>query len=619
MVSIRVKKKTIQILVIGMFAIVSVSILGVLYQNSQVNLATFQENTTILREMVRYDELWDVEVLKAEANYSQNYDELNKILLKIEQLRKQLLQQQLLDTDAGLSEVEPLIARYLDLLAKKALSIETFKSQHSIKKNSKRYLPIAIEETFRQSASVPLLADLPLEDFKEHVYDFIMFSRPEDKAQLQEQLTQLSDHVQQIEDTDLKNRFETLISHTNIVMVYGPKINTLLDQIVLSGSIEAGNGVIDAYAKHHGELIETAHYYQLSLVGYASLLLTIIAIIGNKLRKSYRSLNNSNLELNRVNEELKNFNDTLESKVKRRTRVLNDTLAKLKNSQAQLVQSAKMASMGQMVAGIAHEINTPLGYVTSNVDIVESALWSMNELIDSFETIIEQLQVIEIDDQALKEQIKDINGRLTAMATYNYKEELSQLIDDMKYGLDSISEMVVNLKDFSRMDRAAYATCDIHQSIESSLKVANNNIKNTCTVVKEFGELPPIQCKPSQINQVLLNLINNACDAIKDKTGGKPGIIKIHTYCDVRNVFIECQDNGMGIDDSVRKRIFDPFFTTKDVGKGTGLGLSISHKIITDHKGTMKLASKKGVGTKFVIKLPIEQSDVQQEVMLKAV
>ncbi|EMD5194664.1 CBS domain-containing protein [Pseudomonas aeruginosa] len=257
----------------------------------------------------------------------------------------------------------------------------------------------------------------------------------------------------------------------------------------------------------------------------------------------------------------------MEARIAQRNRVLRKALVDLKESQAQLVQSEKMASLGQMVAGVAHELNTPLGYVGNNL-----ALQAADAV--RREAAVEQL-----------------------------REDLRQLFVDTRYGLGQIGELVSGLKDFARLDRAFSEEVDLNDCVRNAVLIARTAIKDKAEISSQLGELPLIACAPSQINQVLLNLLTNAAQAME-----RFGRILLKSWADERQVFLSVQDNGKGMPAEVLGRIFDPFFTTKPVGQGTGLGLSISYKIIQQHGGTIRVASEPGRGTRFLISLPREQA-----------
>ena len=292
---------------------------------------------------------------------------------------------------------------------------------------------------------------------------------------------------------------------------------------------------------------------------------------------------------------------SMETRLMAQNQSLVSMLSALKASQAQLVQSEKMASLGQMVAGVAHEINTPLGYVRNNFEISRDACAQMRGLIDAYDELLGMLQSGAADEQALGSQFSLVQDQRETIDAMFSRDEMDGLFGDTFYGIDQISEIVLNLKNFSRLDQAHVDQVDLNECINSALLIAKNVIKHKAEVVREFGELPKIRCAPSQINQVVLNLVTNAAQAIETT-----GTIRIRTRAVGAFVYLVITDDGRGIPPENLEKIFDPFFTTKAIGEGTGLGLSIVIKIIKDHGGEIKVKSIPGKGTAFCISLPID-------------
>ena len=296
----------------------------------------------------------------------------------------------------------------------------------------------------------------------------------------------------------------------------------------------------------------------------------------------------------------------MESQLVRRSEQLSSAYRELKSSQAQLVQSEKMASLGQMVAGVAHEINTPLGYVRNNVELFLERQRQHTGLLGSYRQLFDAMNSDDADEEMLLEQMAQTCD-LHDMIGDDTPEEMEALFNDTFYGIDQISELVASLKNFSRVDQAMADNVNINDCLETTLKIAHNALKHKVQVLRSFGDVPPIRCMPSKLNQVFLNLVTNAAQAIEQQ-----GKLLLKTYTEDDALFVVIEDNGKGIPADVLPRIFDPFFTTKPVGHGTGLGLAISYQIIKEHGGTIRVASKPGVGTRFVIRLPVQVAATQR-------
>ncbi len=315
------------------------------------------------------------------------------------------------------------------------------------------------------------------------------------------------------------------------------------------------------------------------------------------------------LKLRQVTLELEQEKLNLEVKVQERTAALQNALEELKETQLQLIQNEKMSSLGQLVAGIAHEINNPINFITGNINYLDNYA---QDLLN----IIQFCQQKYSRDSELSEMIED------ASLDFVFKD-LPAVISSMKMGSKRISEIVTSLRNFSRLGEASVKQVNIHEGIESTLLILKNRLDATMCrpeikVIKSYDNLPLIKCQVGQINQVLMNLLSNAIDALDEK-GEQATIHNLstnsQTYYQIKIqtkvinsdwISISIQDSANGICEAVKSKIFDPFFTTKSVGKGTGLGLSISYKIITDkHKGRLLCLSEPGKGTEFRIEIPI--------------
>lgn len=267
---------------------------------------------------------------------------------------------------------------------------------------------------------------------------------------------------------------------------------------------------------------------------------------------------------------------------------------KLSMAQQQLLQSEKLASIGQLAAGVAHEINNPIGYIFSNFGTLESYLSQIFKMLAVYEAA--EPEIASVDVAA---KIKSVREHVELSFL---KEDIPALMRESKEGIVRVRKIVQDLKDFSRVDETQeWQWANLHQGIESTLNIVNNEIKYKADVVKEYGAIPEVECLPSQINQVIMNLLVNAAHAI-DK---ERGVITIRTGTTGEKVWIEIIDNGTGIPQANLTRIFDPFFTTKAIGKGTGLGLSLSYGIMQKHDGSIEVESQGGIGATFRIMWPI--------------
>jgi two-component system NtrC family sensor kinase len=272
---------------------------------------------------------------------------------------------------------------------------------------------------------------------------------------------------------------------------------------------------------------------------------------------------------------------------------------KLEDAHNQLLQSEKMASIGQLAAGVAHEINNPIGFVNSNCGTLSTYIQDIFSLIDIFEADIA------IWDEATVQRVEDVKKRIDFAFL---REDIFTLLKESAEGVHRVRKIVQDLKDFSHPDDGQWQQADLHRCLDSTINIVHNEVKYVADVVKEYGDMPDIQCLPFQLNQVFLNLLVNAGHAIKDGRGTIT--IRTGTECS-SHVFVEIADNGVGIKEEDMKRIFDPFFTTKPIGKGTGLGLSVSYGIITKHNGDIEVQSHPGEGTNFRIRLPIAREEYE--------
>jgi signal transduction histidine kinase len=291
---------------------------------------------------------------------------------------------------------------------------------------------------------------------------------------------------------------------------------------------------------------------------------------------------------------------------------LSEALHNLKQTQAQLVQSEKMSSLGQMVAGVAHEINNPVNFIYGNITYAKSY-------------IADILSVLNLYQKLYPKPIKELDELLEEVDIEFINEDLPRILSSMEMGADRIHQIVLSLRNFSRLDEADKKFVDIHEGIENTLLILHSRLKSKgnnsgIEVIKKYGDIPKIECYAGQMNQVFMNILSNAIDTLENKPEprtimintelvdgeGQPLEAVLKSYPRPANLWVKIKDNGPGMTEDVKRRLFDPFFTTKPVGKGTGLGLSISYQIVVEkHGGKLQCFSEVGKGSEFVISIPV--------------
>lgn len=288
--------------------------------------------------------------------------------------------------------------------------------------------------------------------------------------------------------------------------------------------------------------------------------------------------------------------ESAEAELLRRNGELTELNRRLSHAQQQLLQSEKMASIGQLAAGVAHEINNPIGYIFSNFSVLEGYIAKLFDMLK----VYEEAESCLASDEA-RSMVKVARERIELGYL---KDDIPALMGESREGIVRVRKIVQDLKDFSRADlNQDWQWANIHRGIDSTLNIVSNEVKYKADVIREYGDVPEIECLPSQLNQVIMNLVVNAAHAIH----GARGRITVSTGVDGGNVWIKVADTGTGIPKEVLPRIFDPFFTTKPIGTGTGLGLSLSYGIVQKHRGTIDVETEVGRGTAFRITLPIRQ------------
>ena len=320
----------------------------------------------------------------------------------------------------------------------------------------------------------------------------------------------------------------------------------------------------------------------------------------NRLKETIQQLEEEMKNRQLAEQQLKSKQKQLEESKEETQRTLNDlkiSHGQLKETQGRLIQSEKLASVGQLAAGIAHEINNPIAFIHNNLDVMKRYLGDMLEFIKKVQILKEAVKDQNMD--AVQSAVRELELMQQKIRLEFILEDIRNLLDESFSGTKRIRKIVADLRTFSYKGDDSRELTDLKEVVKKVINLAKNEIKYKCAVKEEYGDVPPVECNPQKIGQVLLNLILNASQAIEEN-----GIITVRTYETEDYVCLDIEDNGKGIPSDMLTKIFEPFYTTKPVGQGTGLGLSISAEIVKQHKGEIKVSSQLGKGTTFSLCLP---------------
>ncbi len=313
-------------------------------------------------------------------------------------------------------------------------------------------------------------------------------------------------------------------------------------------------------------------------------------------------------ELKESNRQIELYSRDLEGMVRERTEELTKANMEIKLGQARLLQTEKLASIGQLAAGVAHEINNPLSFVRSNLGAIKSSTDSFFEIIESYGRVLEGIDSPEVALAAV--ELNSVKDKLD----FDFlKEDMGELLSESYQGIDRVTDIVGTLKDFSNIDRADRRRQNLNKLIDTALSVLESRVGPNVKLVKDYAELPLVECLTSETNQVFFNILDNAFTAI-----GENGLITVRTKSGEETVFVEITDSGEGIGEEHLGKVFDPFFTTHEPGNGTGLGLTITYNIIKRHGGEISVKSRPGEGTTFTVEFPIRMAEETLEGVLSA-
>ncbi len=606
--------KTIRTLLFMVFALLLVGgLAGLIYKMQSVNTTLRQPVNAQLRELKQIDAQWDLDVLRSRLGIEKSHDQAITLAGWWQDNQQDLSAAMAQTTAAGIS-INEAAEQLKQAVDTKITLVERFKTQSLALKAALQALPDATTRLRDQVSAIYLTvddADKSKQAGKSERFNPELAKLEATASELLTELlkynlapdTVLKTHIDDLLNTLDERRDQTpqavneqigqILAYARTVLEQKQAADTVLleiDQVPIAAGI---NALGERFEQGFEAELKVRETWSRALIAYSIGLLLLLSITGWVLWRSYASL---------------------EQRVERRTQDLSAALANLKESQLQLIQSEKMASLGQMVAGIAHEINTPLAYVKGGLEILNTRLDDVEDMATEMNKLLQVMDTPPAADGStqaeLAERFAATQALTSAFAEAATLEELRGLLGDGLYGIGQISEIVSNLKDFSRLDRARLDQFNVNEGIGSTLKIARNIVKHR-RVEQVLGDVPLITCSPSQINQVFLNLITNACQACSDDQGvvsiltrAASGTDRIDGTNGTDGVVIEIADNGKGIKPENLTKVFDPFFTTKPVGEGTGLGLSIVQRIIKEHGGSISVKSTAGTGTCFTLWLP---------------
>ena len=569
---------TFRLLSIFLSGLLLLLLTGLFSQTQVLNINRHYKIIEQLRSLERSNLVITADALKTEFSLLNNYDTLVA--------SHDAFHYHLSDIKASLSPLlgsAKMLQQPLDRLKARTVKnnflLEDFKSEHAVLKNSTAYFPNAMRtllERLPAAGEYHLLREL-LENLFREILLYSLNGSAENAVKI-EQL------IEQIEARNLFSDWQPAIAnvlqHSQIIVRLKPEVNRAMSSLADAPTALAIDQLAAAYQSYHQQIMQTQNRYRLLLYIIAiALILCSLYLVWH--RHHAVALKQANLKLS--------------SLVAERTQDLRQALEKLKRSQAQLIQTEKMSGLGQLSAGIAHEINNPISFIHGNLQISEQYSQSCLKLLSLYE-------------QHYPNPVEDIQDFVESIDLDFVREDWDKLIKSMTAGTVRVQKIVESLRNFSRLDESDCKSVDLHEGLESTLLLLKYRLESVSKrspvkVVKNYGNLPTVLCCPSAINQVFMNVLTNAIDAFGLQHPAPK--ITICTVAQGENITITIADNGSGIPETIQTKIFDPFFTSKPVGQGVGLGLTTSYQTIVEaHNGQIGLTSEPGVGTEFWIRLP---------------
>ena len=575
-----IRLPSIRLPIIGALIVLLVLLMGLWFKNKTLNLDRHDRIMEQVRSLKQIEAVINTDILKARFLLQAHYDPLAHDWQQYQASLKAL--EKALSKAQPESTVQNCLASLKQMIAAKGTAVEQFKTQNAVLQNSLRYFPTPVKQVISQLPPNTPLTQL-LNQLLQNELTYNLNAREELHSIILTDIIALDAEALH-QPPDIANDLTNIALHGRMIARLKPEVEQIINHIMTLPTAPALEALAAAHEAQHGQQMEKANVLGLLLFGMAvALLVVYVADLYHHQQKS---------------EQLKAINLLLEKEVSDRTQTLQQTLETLQQSQSQLIQAEKMAGLGQMVAGIAHEVNNPINFIYANIK-------------PTTQYALELLHLFHLYQQHYPHPIPAIEAYRKKIDIQFIAKDFPKILTSMKVGADRIRDLVLSLRNFSRLDEAEMKSVDLHEGLESALLILQHRLQShqPITVVKEYGKLPLVECYAGSLNQVFMNILSNAIDALEETTDREESLsIRILTQTlDHQHVAICIADNGTGIPESVKQRLFDPFFTTKPVGKGTGLGLSIAYQIVVDsHQGQLRCESTQGQGTEFWIELPVQ-------------
>ncbi|NVM80014.1 signal transduction histidine kinase [Duganella sp. SG902] len=556
---------------------------------------SYFENVALLRQIKQLDARWELDAMKSRVGLNHNYDPLVAPLPEMERLPQRL---------AAMTEDQPAgdggalgasIAAYQRAHNDKAALMEAFKSHNAVLQNSRAFLRTAQEDlntldghAAGQAAAIG----------NQVLLDTLIYAQAPSAAQalqVEGGLAALAKAGGGLDETG-RERSELFTAHVRTVLRERAITDQLLASIAEAPTAARIDDISAALGERQQRAVQQLQTYRLALSLLALLLLASLALAALRLMRNHATIK-------RVNHQLHLANAHLEQRVEARTAELLQAngrlqreMAERKQLECRLVQTEKLASIGQLAAGIAHEINNPLAFLASNFGMLEEHLDSLFEMLSVYEAAESCIASAEISAR--------LSGTRARIDLAYLKADLPALVAESRGGMDRVGKIVQDLKDFSHVESEQnWVWADLRGGLQSTLNLISSDLRQVADIVTDFAPVLEIECLPSQLNQVFMSMLMNAAQAL----GPQRGRITVRTGGAGAEVWVEISDNGHGIAPEVLPRIFDPFFSTRGIGKGTGLGLSLAYGIVAHHRGRIEVQSAPGQGSTFRVTLPISQ------------